>query len=193
MIRTSSPVVGRAIALAILAAIVGIVYLAVVAPIIATYANDQREIASLQLTLARYQAVAGKRDERQAVLATLERRRARGEGLLKGSNDMLIAATIQNRIKTLVGAGNGSLKSTQILPDAVDGKLRRVAVRGLIAITLPGLVQVFYELESATPYIFLDNVDIRPRVDMRRGSVDGTVDNVLDVRFDAYGYVQAGH
>jgi general secretion pathway protein M len=79
-----------------------------------------------------------------------------------------MAAAIQNRIKALVEAARGELKSVQILPAQADGHLRRITVRGQMSMTIEAAQRVFHDLEGAEPLLFLDNLDIRSRDDPRR-------------------------
>ena len=50
------------------------------------------------------------------------------------------------------------------------------------------LQRVFYDLESATPFLFLDNVEIRSRPARRASGPED--DPILEVRFDLYGYMR---
>ncbi|HUZ75079.1 MAG TPA: type II secretion system protein GspM [Stellaceae bacterium] len=185
------PIASRCLALGILAALVTAGYLAIALPLLDTVADNRREIADLNAALARFEQIAGERAARKAELGVLERQQATQEGFLQGSNETLIAADLQNRIKALAAAGKGELTSTQILASDAEGKLKRVGVRGLMAIPLAGLVRVFYDLESATPFLFIDNVEIRPRLDPRRRGYGDVDTGTLEARFDVYGFVHA--
>jgi general secretion pathway protein M len=185
-----SPPASRGVALAILVGLVGVIYFGIAAPLLEQYRRGGSEIEALKSALTRFERIADERTSRQAELAGLEHQRAAQEGFLQGPNETLIAAEIQNRIKTLATAAHGELTSTQILPSEADGKLKRISVREQMSITLPGLVSVVHALESATPFLFLDNVDIRPHPDLRRRDADPFEAGIVDVRFDAYGFIR---
>ncbi len=87
--------------------------------------------------------------------------------------------------------GKGELTSTQILPSTTEHELKQISVRGVIVIPLSGLVRVFHDLESATPFLFIDNVEIRPKFDPRRRGVGAVDPGSMEVQFDTYGYVRA--
>ena len=175
--------------MALLVGLVTIVYLAVVQPIIDARSEQREEIANLEETLQRYQRVAAQRAPREATLAELKQRASGEDGLLRGANETLMAAAIQNRLKSLVDESHGELKSIQILPPQVDGPLRRIAVRGQIAVTIEAAQRVFHDLESGDPLLFLDGISIRSRDDSRRRR-ERTPDGMLEVRLDVYGYAQ---
>jgi general secretion pathway protein M len=187
-----SPPLGRVLALAILIAIVASLYYLIVAPFHGEYASMRQSIDQLQDELARYQRAARDLPARQADLTALKQRQSSQDGFLQGSNDTLVAAQIQNRIKALSDAAQGDLKSIQILPAEDEGKLRRITVRGQMTATLPGILHIFYGLESAAPLLFLDNVDFRSRTAQLRVRGEEPDSGLLDIQFDVYGYTRPG-
>ncbi|MBV9553905.1 MAG: hypothetical protein JO032_14070 [Alphaproteobacteria bacterium] len=184
----SAPI-SRALALALPVALLGIAYLAILKPVIDTRAQQRDQIEQLGSALARYQRLAQDQKPRQEALDQLRRRAAGQDGLLRGENETLMAAALQNRIKASVGAAHGELKSTQILSGQADGRLRRVAVRAQVTLTPEAALRVFHDLESGEPVLFLDNLDIRSKEETRRRR-ERVEDGTLDIRFEAYGYAQ---
>lgn len=184
-----SPPVSRALALALLVGLLAAVYAGIIGPIVAGLADQRDEIARLQGILARYERVVRQRPEREAELAELKRRAAEQDGLLAGANETLMAASIQNRIKSLVEAVHGELKSVQILPAQDDEHLRRITVRGQMSLSVDAAQRVFHDLEGGEPLLFLDNIDIRSRDETRRRR-ERQEDGALDIHFDVYGYAR---
>lgn len=184
-----SPPVSRALALALLFGVLAIAYVGAVQPIIESRAGQREGIARLENNLARYRRIAEQRTPRAGELAELKRRAAAEDGLLRGANETLMAAAIQNRIKALVDAAHGELKSMQILPAQADGRLRRITVRGQIAMTVETAQRVFHDLEGGEPLLFLDNVGIRSREETRRRR-ERTDTGMLDIHLDVYGYAR---
>lgn len=192
MMPALSPMVNRALALAILLGLVAATYLGLVQPLIASRVDQHDQIERLETMLARFRSVAQQRAAREAELADLKQRAAGEDGLLHGANETLMAAAIQNRLKELVASSRGELKSIQILPAQSDGHLRRITVRGQMSMTVDAAQRVFHDLEGGEPLMFLDNVSIRSLQETRRRRErerNGTED-LLDVRFDVYGYAQ---
>jgi general secretion pathway protein M len=183
-----SPSFQRALAVAILVAIVAVIYAALVQPLIDTYAADNAEIAQRQEALLRYQRAAQELPARQKELAALKQDQAKADGFLEGPSDTLIAAQIQNRVKALANAAKTELKSSQVLPAALDGKLKRIAIRGQISATTTGLLSIFHDLEAQSPSLFLDNVTLQVQpLTIRDRNNPGNGDTI-DVLFDVYGY-----
>lgn len=188
-----SPSVSRALAVAILIGVVGGLYYGIVRPIVDSYGATRASIEQLQDTLMRYQRAARDLTPRQAELAALKQRQSAQDGFLQGANDTLVAAQIQNRIKALADATKGELRSTQVLPSQDEGKLRRITVRGQMSTTLPGALRVFHGLESVSPLLFIDNVDMRARPAQLRDRSAAVNTDVIDLQFDVYGYTHASN
>ena len=95
---------------------------------------------------------------------------------------------MQNWLKALTEANDAKLKSTQILP-AEDGEtFRKVAVRVTMMADTEAAQAVFHALETATPYLFLDRLDLRgPKRRSRRKTKN---QGILQVRFDVFGYMR---
>jgi hypothetical protein len=183
-----SPPFQRALALAILGAIVAAIYFAVAQPLIDTYTADRATIAERREVLLRYQRAAQALPARQQELAAMKQTQANADGFLAGASDTLIAAQIQNRVKTLANAAKTELKSSQVLPAAPDGKLKRIAIRDQVSATTAGVLAIFHDLEAQSSSLFLDNVTLQVRpLSLRDRNSPGNGDTI-DVQFDVYGY-----
>jgi hypothetical protein len=183
-----SPPVRRGLAVAILIVPIAVLYFGVIQPLVDNYFADRQAIAQLKDAVTRYQRAAEELPARQAQLAALTRDQTSAAGFLQGPSDTLIAAQIQNRIKSLSDAAKVDLRSSQVLPSAEEGKLKRIAVREQLTGTIAGILAVFHGLEAAAaPSLFLDNISMRPRPVALRANAPA-VDEVIDVQFDVYGY-----
>lgn len=189
MTVTMTPLVSRLLALAILLGVAGVGYAGLVQPVLDDYRATRQSIDEMESAIARYRKVGDELASRRAALAALTQQQAASSGFLQGTNDSLVAAQIQNRLKTIVEAAHGELKSTQVLPVQEEGRYRRVTIRGQMQLQLPAAQRVFYGIETATPLLFLDNLNIRTAVPERRRDRT-TAPTSLDVRFDIYGYIR---
>jgi general secretion pathway protein M len=184
-----SPKLSRALALTILVALLSFMYSGLVQPLLDHYADARGTREQLESALLRARQTGRTLSELQAELARLKGHGVSGAGTMQSPNESLAAAELQNRIKSSVEAARGELRSTQILPSREEGAFQRISIRGQIAVNLEALQRIFYELESTSPLLFLDNVDIRVRP-MRQPNEVATDNPILDVRFDLYGYVR---
>jgi general secretion pathway protein M len=184
------PIAGKTLALAILLLVVAGLYLIIVQPLTAMLIGGEASIADLRDALARYSRVAAELEPLQAQQAAIGKDSREDAMLLHGANETLMAAEIQNKLKELVASAQGELSSSQIMPSEADGNLRRIAVRGQVAISLDGAQRVFRDLEQEQPLLFLDNVDIRSDEGSRRRRQRGVAPGMLQIRLDVYGFAR---
>lgn len=182
-----SPFLRRVLAITILVTLVFAVVSGVVLPILDGYQSDRRSIDLMRAAIARSQGIANELPAFRSELAGLQRQPTSQGGFLQGPNESMITAQLQNRVKRVVEMARGELRSTQILPSREEGRFRRIAIRGQMSVGTPALQRTFYELESTSPFLFIDNVEIRARLAPRQRDRN-IQDMVLDVRFDVYGY-----
>lgn len=169
-------------------------YLLLVEPLRNDFQETQARIERLTALRDGYRHVAARAAVERAQLAMLGQRQAAQDGFLKGGNETVLAAELQNRLKSLVEGVQGELQSTEVLPvqEFEGGKFRRIAVRSQMVLTVPAAQQVIYGLEAATPLLFVDNLDLRTHaVELRRQWSDEDVAQ-LDVKLEVYGYVRSG-
>ncbi|HEY1505071.1 MAG TPA: type II secretion system protein GspM [Stellaceae bacterium] len=183
-----SPPVQRTLAVALLVAIAAVLYYAIAQPLVDTYTADRAAIAEHREVLLRYQRAAQTLPARQQELASLKQELATANGFLDGASDTLIAAQIQNRVKSLTIAAKTELKSSQVLPTEATGKLKRIAVRNQVSAATAGLLAIFHDLEAQSPSLFLDNVTLQVRAAALRDRNSPGNDDNIDVQFDVYGY-----
>lgn len=184
-----SPRLSRALALTILIVLLWFVYSGLVQPLLDHYAEARNSGEQLESVLARARQAGRTLSDLQTELTRLKGHGVSGAGTIQSANESLAAAELQNRIKSSVEAARGELRSTQILPSREEGVFQRISIRGQISGNLEALQRIFYEFESTSPLLFLDNVDIRVRP-VRQQNEAPTDNPVLDVRFDLYGYIR---
>jgi type II secretion system (T2SS) protein M len=179
---------GRAAALAILALLLLLVVFGIAMPLKEKYEVARSNSERLAAALARSERSGEDIAALEAELAKLKERRPDAGEFLQSTNEALAAAELQNRIKSAVEGAQGELRSTQILAVREEGPFRQAAVRGQIVVKLKALQRIFYQFESASPLLFLDNVEIRARGAQRNRGVGD--DPLLEVRFDLYAYLR---
>ncbi len=190
---------GRASALGLAAAVIGVVYLLAVAPLVEAYRSTDAAIDQAGDMLARYSDIAGRRAALAAQLDELVARQAASGVYLSGGTDALAAAALQEGVGATIEAHGGKLRSIQILPVSDDGDFKRVSVRVQLTASLAPLHKILHSLESGRPFVFLDNLDIKTRRARRSRRTRRTrqtpaaapaSDPTLEVRFDLYGYLR---
>ena len=189
----ATPWISRLAALLLLIVAIVAAYSFILDPIIVGYGETDRQIEEVRDQLARYQRLAAERPalEQQIQQATNERT---SDGYyLSGGTDALAAAGLQDRVNALVGAKDGLLRSIQPMPGVDDQGFRRITLRVQMTATIEVLFETLYALESGTPMLFVENLDIQSRAIRRRSDETGVEAApeapVLAVGFDLSGFM----
>ena len=194
----SSPILGRLLALAILVAVVAGAYEFVFAPLSGRFTEYRESIAQSRELYVKYQRIAAGQPQLETQLDALKRRERAEGGYLEGASETLAAAGLQNRLKGLFARSGGALKSLQILPAKPEEAFLRITVRAQLSADTNALRQILHALEADTPFLFVENVDLRKKKQRRRRRRRRQQEaapvfdpGVLEVRFDVYSYMRA--
>jgi general secretion pathway protein M len=187
---TVSQPMRRSLAVALLVAVVAVVGLDVVLPIVEHYGALTADVAENEAALRRFDAAAARLPPLEAQQASLKKALAAQDGYLKATNDSLVAAEMQQLIKTIADRSGAELKSTQILPTREEKGFRRVTARVELVGSTNVLERVWYDMESGVPFLFVDNFDIEAQQERSRDrSAPPRI--ALDVRFEVSGFARA--
>ncbi|MEE8622980.1 MAG: type II secretion system protein GspM [Alphaproteobacteria bacterium] len=184
-----SPLVSRSLAVAILVAALAALWVLLVAPVTEKFEGYGRSISHSRELLVRHLQIAAQRARLETELEELRRAQSSTGRFLEGGGIELVAAEAQNKVKNLIDANGATLKSTQILPAQEKDNFRKLTIRVTMSADTEALQKIFHALETANPYLFLDNIDIRAR--RRRARRGRSVSQgELQIRFDLYGYMR---
>jgi general secretion pathway protein M len=192
MLRPGS-LLSRALALVLLVAAVAGGYLLVVVPVLAAYRQTGDAIEQAETLLQRQRALAA---QQPLLLARIEEEKEQADsmaGYLQGPSDALAAAELQDRLKAVVEAAGGELRSTRILPaEAVDASpgTRRAGLQVQMVVAIGGLAEILYALEAGQPYLLIDELVVRNQRE-RGGRSEPAAEPMLDVNLQLSGFVRA--
>ncbi len=192
MSRPLPPLVGRLLALAILAGLCVLLWLVAVQPLLGQFAGYRETVARADEQLPRLRGLAAMAPALQAELARIERDPSARTRQLSGRGDALAAADLQNRLGRIAAANGIVLRSTQILPPEEEEGFRRIAVRVALEGGSPALLKILHGLETAPTLLFIDNLEIRARSGgrvRRNPSATAQPEDLLLIRFDLAGYI----
>jgi len=137
---------------------------------------------------SRYQRIADQRKNVEANIALIKKRDA-GRYYLRASSPALAAAEVQQMAQTIVEANQLKVESTQIVAHKDEGSRRKVAVNFQLRGQLPAVQQALYELETALPYLYVDNLAVRTAVVRMFRPAPG-VEPEIQVQFDLYAFTR---
>lgn len=184
----------RTLALMLLAIAIMGAYRLILIPLVIAYHDGEARIERGKELLERYEALAQRRSLLAGRLSEQQERAASATGFLQGPTDAVAAAQLQDRVKVVVEAVGGELRSTQILPaeQLEDGTgIRRTALRVQFTATVDGLQATLYELEAGQPYLIISDIAVRQEAARRQsGDAGAQRPPVLDVSLELFGYVR---
>jgi len=178
-------------AIALLVAAILIVSLVVIVPVV-NKGLDLHEVKNnLVFKLEQYERVLARKD------AVIENMRAIQEqyqksGLLnKQSTGALASAELQEFIKKTIVEAGGQLSSTQALPVTIKNEFSRITVSVRMTGNSQVLRAVLYKIETSTPLIIINQIEIRPIRGIRsRMTQQIELSNELDINFQAVSFMR---
>lgn len=151
----------RGLALLVLAVAIVIAWFMVLHPLIDIVTGESEEVDNSLNLLARYQALEAARPQVEAELRQMQERNAAMSGLVEGKSAALAAAAVQADVKTIVESNGGTILSTQNIPPATAGGFEKIEIQYDISLPLGSVKNVIYQIETHTPYFFIDSVNLR--------------------------------
>ncbi|WP_449446547.1 type II secretion system protein GspM [Thermomonas brevis] len=185
----------RWLALALLLAVLGLLYLLVLHPLfVAPLRETDARIQELQARDARLRGLLAQRAEVERRLAALDAQGGAGF-LAEPTAELAAAALIQQLEQVVVDASAGSrgcaiVNRTPLGDEAQGGRYRKVAVQVRLRCGNAETLAVLHALESARPWLFVDSLSITAQ---RFFAVPGSAQpqqGGLDVGFTLYGYLR---
>jgi general secretion pathway protein M len=188
----NNPQTQRWLAVGLLAFVVLLVILLFILPIISKGLELNETKENLAFTLKKYeQILAGKEAIVGNIAAIKQQHQDQGYFNNQGTS-ALASAQMQEFIKQAIVQAGGQLSSTQVLPSASKDKFSRITVSVRMTGNSEILRAVLYRLETSTPLIVIDQLDIRPMRSVRnRQTRQIEPSNGLNVNFQAIGFMRA--
>jgi len=166
----STPITSRLAALLLLVTVTLAAYMFAVEPILSGYSETESEIETARDQLARLERAAAMRPALAKHIEDFEKDRASQGYFLAGSTDALAAAGLQDQVQALVTENGGAVQSMQSMPGVDEQGLTRITLRVQMTGTTETLLDVLYALESGSPILFIDDVDVQNRDGIETGS-----------------------
>jgi general secretion pathway protein M len=188
----NNPQTQRWLAVGLLAFVVLLFSLLFIVPIISKGLELNETKENLAFTLKKYeQILAGKEAIVGNIAAIKQQHQDQGYFNNQGTS-ALASAQMQEFIKQAIVQAGGQLSSTQVLPSGSKDKFSRITVSVRMTGNSEILRAVLYRLETSTPLIVIDQLDIRPMRSIRnRQTRQIEPSNGLNVNFQAIGFMRA--
>ena len=162
-----------------------------VMPVQAFFAERDANIASQRALLARFAAIAAQQTRVEAVAREADAQVEHGE-FLAGSNEGVIVADLQTRLKSIAEAAGARPRSVQSLPPKTRDEVRYVGARLDVYGPLAAIQRTLHAVEAGTPFLFVDAAAVRvaPPINTQVLPSAAPQEPVIDAQFDVFGAVQ---
>lgn len=152
-------VVGRSLALTILAVLAWIIVLILVEPIIGSILTE-RSWRSHTIEQASHLATLIAR--RGAIVAEVDRIAISRKGelpLWKGTSDVSLAAKVEGLVRSFIPADGQALSVSSDAPFSENG-LRHIGIHMDLVMSIPGMTSFLERVEAAKPRLFIDRLSV---------------------------------
>jgi len=165
-----SPKMQRWFAIGLLMTLILMLCLILIVPLLSKSYDLNKSKSDLLFKLQQYERVLATKNTVVASMAKIKEQQDQQSYFNSQETDALASAEMQAFIKkTIVDAG-GQLTSTQALPVNNKNKFSKITVKVRMNGTSENLRTVLYNIETSSPLLIIDQIDIRP--------IRGTMNNV---------------
>jgi general secretion pathway protein M len=138
----------------------------------------------------RYRRIAGMRPELAKQLDAVRAKDTR-KFFLRSGAAALSAAEAQEAVRSLVEQSGGRLITMQAPTSREEGRYRQVSVNVQLTANVFALRKILHSIENNTPYLFIDNLQVRTQVPPNHRPQPGAEPEMF-VSFDVSGYALTG-
>lgn len=191
MIKANSKQMQRWLAVGLLVGAILIVSLVVMVPVVNKGLALHETKNNLVFKLQQYERIlAGKEAVIVSMNAIKEQYQQRGLLNSQGTG-ALASAEVQEFIKKAIVEAGGQLSSTQPLPVSTKNEFSRITVSVRMTGTSEVLRAVLYKIETSTPLIIVNQIEIRPMRGVRsRTTRQIEPSNELNINFQAVSFMR---
>ena len=181
----------RWIAVGLLIAVVLVIILVLIVPVVSKEMELNETKNNLVFRLQQYERILAKKEAVIDSMAKIKQQHEKQGYFNSQTTDALASAEMQEFIKKAIVDAGGQLSSTQALPVSNKDKFSRITVRVRMTGNSEVLRAVLYKIETSTPLIIIDQIDIRPmRGKRNRTTRQIEPSNELNINFQAVSFMR---
>ena len=181
----------RWLAVGLLMALLLIISIIVIMPLVSKGLELHNSKNDLMFRLQQYERVLATKETVIASMAQIKQQHEQQEYLNGQETDALASAEMQEFIKKAIVDAGGQLSSTQALPVNNKNKFSRITVSVRMIGSSEILRAVLYKIETSTPLIIINQLDIRPmRGTPNRVTHQIEASNQLNINFQAVSFMK---
>lgn len=191
MIKGGSKQMQRWLAVGLLVGTILIIGLLVIMPLVNKGLELNETKNNLVFKLQQYERILAGKDAGIASMSAIKKQ-YQERGLLNSqATGALASAEVQEFIKKTIAEAGGQLSSTQALPLSTKNEFSRITVNVRMTGNSEVLRTVLYKIETSTPLIIINEIDIRPMRGVRnRTTRQIDQSNELNINFQAVSFMR---
>lgn len=191
MIKLNSKQMQRWLAVGLLVALILIVSLIVIVPVVNKGLEQHEAQNNLVFRLQQYERILARKDAVNASMSAIKEQYQERGLLNRQGTGALASAEVQEFIKKAIVEAGGQLNSTQALPVSTKNEFSRITVSVRMTGNSEVLRTVLYRIETSTPLIIINQLDIRPMRGIRsRATRQVEPSNNLNINFQAVSFMR---
>ena len=176
------PILSKLLALALLLAVIGLVWLAAVRPLTQSFVDLAERRVELESLRDRYLAAAGQREARERELEAMRLADLEIEGMIDAPNSAVAAAQMQTEVTDAIAASGGVVRRVTVLPSDLQPRYEKIGLLLLFNANIEGLRDLLAELEIDGEAYQIGDMQIQGA----RG--EQNVANKITVQMEVFGY-----
>lgn len=189
-----APGKGKPVAIGLALLALGLVYLLLFHGFIAQHIAYAREISDLKDAELRFRQVAALRPQIEQRLAEVRQFQAGANYFLPEDSFDLAAANLNSMLKQIIADKGRDPQRCQLISSQNDRPTapepyQRVVVKLRMRCDLDDLAEILYELENATPFLFVVELNLYQQQMFQGGMPQPNLGD-MDARFDVFGYIR---
>lgn len=181
----------RFLAVGLLLAVIGFISFVIVMPLVNQGLALHEEKNALGFRFEQYERILSRKQSVMEDIENLKSQIADQNYLSTQNTTALASAELQEMIKQTIVEAGGQLSSTQGLPVVTKNNFQRIPISVRMTGNSEVLRAVLHRLETATPLVVVEQIDIRPMRGVRN-KVTHQIDpsNELSVNFQAVSFMK---
>lgn len=191
MIRQKNNQNERLLAVGLLLAVMSFISFVIILPLINQGLALREEKNTLVFRFEQYERILSRKQSVIDEMETLKSQFADQNYLSSQNTTALASAELQEMIKQAIVESGGQLSSTQGLPVVIKNNFQRIPINVRMTGNSEVLRAVLHKIETATPLVVVEQIDIRPMRGVRNKTthqIDPS--NELNVNFQAISFMK---
>ena len=160
----------------------------IVMPVLSFFADREGRIDQQRRVLARLTAIAAQASSIQSIISETKAQIESGE-FLTGTNENVISADLQTRLKEMTEAAGARPRAVQALPAQTVNLIRYTGSRLEISGSLQSIVRSMHAIESSKPYLFITGAALKILPPTRQAVAE---EPVVQAQLDIFGATRLG-